>query len=94
MKTYTVSTQTSVNKHRLHAIDREDFSTCNIEEALEVFDKEVAQLRREYQTVDQIGYDISDDELTRHGVYVSIISIDEEGEPESIKDSEYFIENY
>lgn len=93
MKTYCVTTQTSVNQHLLHSTMKESFESTSLDEAMEVFNNEVEQLRREYKTIEQLDYSPSDKEQD-HAVYCSIIAIDSEDadEVEFIKDSEYFYE--
>lgn len=93
MKTYSVTTQTSLNQHLLHSTMKQSFDTTSLEEAMEVFNKEVEQLRKEYKTIEQLDYSPSDNEQN-HAVYCSIIAIDGEDadEVEFIEDSEYFYE--
>ena len=93
MKTYFVKTQTANNAHRLHSLDMVEFSTTDLAEAQTVYEKEVAQLAKEYVTADYFEYAPSDAEVD-NAVYCSIISIDSDDadEVEFIQDSDYFYE--
>ena len=93
MKTYLVKTQTANNAHRLHSLDMVEFSTTDLAEAQAVYEKEVAQLAKEYVTADYFEYAPSDAEVD-NAVYCSIIAIDSDDadEVEFIQDSDYFYE--
>lgn len=93
MKTYFVKTQTANNAHRLHSLDMVEFSTTDLAEAQTVYEKEVAQLAKEYVTADFFEYAPSDAEVD-NAVYCSIIAIDSDyaDEVEFIQDSDYFYE--
>lgn len=93
MKTFFVKTQTSVNEHLLHSSMQKQYSSTSLDEAKVAFVKEVAQLKKEYKTIEQLDYSPSDYEQS-HAVYCSIIAIDSEepDEVEFIEDSEYFYE--
>ena len=93
MKTFFVKTQSSLNAHRLHSIDKVEFSTIDYAEAAAVFEKEVAALANEYVTADYFDYPINDRDCEQ-GVYCSIIAIDNDDPDniEFIKDSELFYE--
>lgn len=93
MKTFFVKTQSSLNAHRLHSIDKVEFSTTDYAEAVAVFEKEVAALANGYVTADYFDYSVSDREQEQ-GVYCSIIAIDSDDPDniEFIQDSEFFYE--
>ena len=93
MKTYIVKTQTSVNEHLLHSLMQKVYTTNDLADARKVFEAEVEQLKNELKTIDQLGYEPSQNEQN-HAVYASIIAIDDEDadEVEFVEDSEYFYE--
>lgn len=89
MKTYFVKTQSSVNEMLLHSTMKKEFATTDLAEARKAFEVEVEQLRKEYDTYDELEHSPSDKEQN-HAIYCSILAIDEEGDVEYIEDSEYF----
>lgn len=99
MKTYSVKTQSSNNQMLLHSIMETEFITTSLQEAEVMFDKEVAALTEAYDTYEQVcekypsvkEYGLSDSEQN-NAIYCSIVAVDEDGDVEFIKDSEYFYE--
>lgn len=98
MKKFFVTTQTANNRHILHcsfSLHRggfAEFSTNNLIEAQAFFEKEVAQLRQEYKTIDQMPFSPNDYEMA-NAIYCSLFALDDAEElpdVEYIKDSEYF----
>lgn len=91
MKTYYVTTQTSLNKHLLHSLMVPEFSTSDLAEAEAIFRKEVEQLKEEYLSINSLDYSPNEKDLN-HAVYCSITAIDSEEEDEVIfiQDSDFF----
>lgn len=92
--TYVVQTQSDVNEHMLHHCLKREFVTPWIEEAIEVFEKEVEYLRKEYYTFSQFSkkYPLWNGE-GEHPIYCSILAYtcnDDGVVVENIQDSEFF----
>ena len=87
---YIVKTGSAVNEMMLHSMNKPEFETSDIDEALKVFEEEVRELEGCYDKSSQLSYKPTAQELN-HAIQCEIISINE-GEIEYIKESEYFFE--
>lgn len=74
MARYFVKTQSSVNEMLLHSTMQREFSTDNLDEAREVFAKEVEVLSKTYAKADEFDYSPSDYESS-HAIYCEIIEL-------------------
>lgn len=91
MKKYRVSTQSAVNAMNLHHSHESEFISESLSDAECVFDEEVEQLKKEYQSLYYKSDNPSDSEMS-HAIFCEIIELDTENEDyfESIKVSEEF----
>lgn len=96
MARYFVKTQSSVNEMLLHSTMQREFATDNLDEAREVFEKEVEVLSKTYAKANEFEYSPSDYE-TSHAIFCEIIELvfDEDDEVDdiiSVERSDYYYE--
>lgn len=96
MALYFVKTQSSVNEMLLHSTMQREFATDNLDEAREVFEKEVEVLSKTYAKANEFEYSPSDYE-TSHAIFCEILELvlDEDGEVDdiiSVETSDYYYE--
>jgi hypothetical protein len=90
MKTYIVKTQSANNEMLLHSLMKKEYSTTDYNDALNVFNQEIKQLKKEYKTIEQLEYSPSDKEMN-NAIFCTLYVI-EDDELNAVEDSEYFFE--
>lgn len=86
---YFVRTQSEVNEMNLHHNGESHFESESLADALRVFEKEVAELGKCYTHQDELGYAPTNDEQS-HAVFCDITTINEDGDIDVVKGSDYY----
>jgi hypothetical protein len=87
---YVVRTSSANNEMNLHSINKKEFSTNSLEEAVAMFKEEVKILREYYVTADAFDYSPSDAEYA-NAVVCEIVQV-ADGDIDVIESSDYFFE--
>ena len=86
---YYVKTQSEVNEMNLHHNGEPHFESESLSDALRVFEKEISELNKCYTHQDELGYAPTNNEQA-HAVYCEITTINEDGDLETVKVSDYY----
>lgn len=91
MKEYVVKTMSANNEMLLHSTMKKEFVSEDFNAAKKAFEKEVETLKNTYCSIEDLEYCPSDREMG-NAIFCELITIDEEGDIESIETSDYYFE--
>lgn len=86
---YRVTTQSEANEMNLHHNGEPHFESESLADALRVFEKEVEEFNKCYTHQDELGYTPTNNEQS-HAVYCEITTINEDGDIESVRSSDFY----
>lgn len=86
---YYVKTQSEANEMNLHHNGEPHFESESLSDAIRVFEKEVDELCKCYTHQDKLGYIPTNNEQA-HAAYCEITTINEDGDLETVKVSDYY----